>query len=327
MNKRLNEYSLNVYQVVCLVIGLCCVWCSSDEDSYTNATGNIFKRLTLDIDSQIESKYAAMTETINNLKFVRNKQSTRINQIKQRQQNLEKEEQKASENMNATQSGCSFSDKSKNLVGQKKVELISQLVREEIIRQSLDIIAQQMDQWLSECKNIPMPEESPIESIRKLEKIAKRLIQVNSNLKGPQNQSPNAEISLAKNGLIAIDAQYNPHELKSRIKVIIIEELTKILPKIDTLGRDDITQVMDPVVDQLLKHDELESLGNISRIIEEALVQLDNRSKNMKVKSESESKQEPTDSEPSTSRTQSSNPQTNKSGMDGKPHSSRKSAG
>ncbi|KAI5188070.1 hypothetical protein NEHOM01_2515, partial [Nematocida homosporus] len=343
MNRRLNEYSLNVYQVVCLVIGLGCVWCSSDEDSYTNASDNGVNTTRLDNGSdnnmlnndapgwdmdvmfrQGIKDRANIIEKVRTMQDISKSRSKQIDELKKCQQDLMEKEQEASKNMNSTQSNRSFSDKSKDRLRQVKIKLISALVKEEIIRQSADVIAQQMEQWLEESKNTQMQPGPRIESICNLIDTAEELSQIESNLMGPQNQSPNSCRSILVNGLIAIGVRYNSHGLKSRIKVIIIEELKKILPKIDTLDRDDRTQVIDPVIDQLLKHNELESLGNISRIIKETLAQLDNRFKEMEVKSESE--QEPTDPEPSNSRTQSSNPQTNKSGMDGKPHSSRKSA-
>ncbi|KAI5186453.1 hypothetical protein NEHOM01_1486 [Nematocida homosporus] len=322
----MNRYSLNVYQVVCLVIGLCCVWCSSDRKSDKMWLFGIFKRILLNLDSQVESVSAEITNAIKELRILSENRSKRINAIKQCQQNLKEEKHEASENMNSTQSDCSFSDKSIERLRQEKIELLSLLVREEVIQKSINIATQQMEQWLSGCKNTQMSEESRIESLGKLTNIAQQLKQIKSDAMDPQNQSPGSKRNILVNGLIAIGVRYNSHELKSRIKMIMIEELKKMVPKIDMLDRDDITQVIDPVIDQLLKHDEPKSPDNISRIIEGVLAQLDDRSKNMKVKSESESKQEPTDPEPSTSRTQSSNPQTNKSGMDGKPHSGSRSA-
>ncbi|KAI5187071.1 hypothetical protein NEHOM01_1910 [Nematocida homosporus] len=311
MNKRLNEYSLNVYQVVCLVIGLCCVWCSSDEDSDEIDLSARFKRLMLYRDNQIALHFIEIAKAINDMKSLRNEQSTRINAIKKYQQNLKEEKHEASENMNSTQSDCSFSDKSIERLRQEKIELLSILVREEVIQESVNIVGQQMEQWSSEFKNTQMSEESRIESLGKLTNIAQQLKQIKSDAMNPQNQSLDSKESILENGLIAIGAHYNYIVLKSRIKVIIIEELTKILPKIDTLDRGNITQVVNSVTDRILINDKLKSPNIIFRIIKEALVWLDDRSKEMKVKSESE--QEPTDPEPSTSRTQSSNPQTNPS--------------
>ncbi|KAI5187795.1 hypothetical protein NEHOM01_2372, partial [Nematocida homosporus] len=285
----MNRYSLNVYQVVCLVIGLCCVWCSAVRNSDKMELSARFKRPVLARNSQIVSEYDEITNAIDDLKFVRNTLSTRINQIKQGQQSREETERKAYEGLESTQCSRSFLDELKDIFGPRKIMLLSQLVKIEIQRQSLDIITQQMEQWLEESKNTQMQPGPRIKSICKLANIVQQLKQIKSDAMDPQNQSPNAEISIVENGLIAIGVQCNSHELKSRIKMIMIEELKKIPPKIDTLNWDDITQVIDPVIDQLLKHDEPKSRDNISRIIKETLAQLDGTSKNMEVKSESES--------------------------------------
>ncbi|KAI5186727.1 hypothetical protein NEHOM01_1666 [Nematocida homosporus] len=313
MNKRLNEYSLNVYQVVCLVIGLCCVWCDTVGDLNKMGSAGPSKRSGTSRDNQIALHFIDISNAINEMQSLRNQQSIRINAIKKYQQNLKEEKHEASENMNSTQSDCSFSDKSKDRFRQKKIELLSILVREEVIQKSVNIVAQQMDQWLEESKNTQLQLGSRIKSLCKLAKIAQQLKQIKTDAMGPQSQSPDSCRSILEDGIIALGVRYNSYGLKRRIKVIIIEELKKILPRIGLLGRDNITRVVDSVIDQFLEHDELESSNIIFRIIKEALVWLDNKSKEMEVKSES--KQKPTDSEPSTSRAQSSNPQTNESGM------------
>ncbi|KAI5185859.1 hypothetical protein NEHOM01_1109 [Nematocida homosporus] len=330
----MNRYSLNVYQVVCLVIGLCCVWCSAVRNSDEMELADISKDATLDIDSQIKSVYAELTNEIDNLKLLNENQTKQIDLIKQGQQNLKKEEREVYEKSKSTQSDCSFSDKSKDRFRQKKIELLSQLIREEVIQKSVNIVIQQMEQRLFECKRIQTSKKSKSKSKSKtktkredkLADIVQQLNQIKSALTGLQKPSRREERIIAENNLITIGAYYNYIVLKSRIKVIIIEELTEMVPKIDMLNGNDLTNVMDSMIDQVLKYDKLKSPNSISRIIEKTLAQLDGTSKNTEVKSESESKQEPTDSEPSNSRAQLCNPQTNESGMDGKLHSSNKSA-
>ncbi|KAI5187926.1 hypothetical protein NEHOM01_2450 [Nematocida homosporus] len=327
MNKRLNEYSLNVYQVVCLVIGLCCVWCSADEDSDKMGLFDISKRLMLDIDSQVESVYDEITNAINKLGILNENQTKQTDLIKQGQQNLKEEKHEASENMNSTQSNCSFSDKSKNLVEQEKIDSISQLVRKEVVQKSIDVIILQLHEWLYECKEIRIQKESRITNIDKPENIVKRLNQIESDLKGLQERFLELKRSGFESGcLITKGAQYHLIGLKVRFVTIMVTELMKIVPKIDISEWIHLTKVMESKIDQFLINDEPESPDNISMIIEEALVWIDGRSKNMEVKSESESEQEPTGSEPSNSRTQLSNPQTNESGMDDKLPSTSKSA-
>ncbi|KAI5187792.1 hypothetical protein NEHOM01_2371 [Nematocida homosporus] len=327
MNRRLNEYSLNVYQVVCLVIGLCCVWCSSDEDLDEMGLFDISKDATLDIDSQIVSEYAELTNAIDELKALRNKQLTRIDALKVDQWGRMRQEQQLYTGLKSIGCNTSYLDRLEDIFEQKEIKAISELVKEEIIQESLDIAIQQMEQGLFECKSTPTSKELRREIIGKLAIIVKQIHQIESDLKGPQNQLPNPKISRIEIDLIAIGARCDSHELNRRFATIMVAELTKIRPNINRLDQNYLTQVGGSMIDQFLKYDELKSPDSISRIIEEALVQLVGGPKNTEVKSESESEQEPTDSEPSNSRTQSSNPQTNESGMCGKPHSSRKSAG
>ncbi|KAI5186555.1 hypothetical protein NEHOM01_1541 [Nematocida homosporus] len=313
MNRRLNRYSLNVYQVVFLVIGLCCVWCNTVKNSDKMRWPNRFKRSRVNRDNRTKLVYAGMTNAIDELGILSENQLTRIDVIKQGQQSFKEEKHAASENMNSTQSDCSFSDKSKDIFEQEKIDSISQLVRKEIIRQRLNILAQQMEHWTKESRNAQAQSGSQMESIDMLVNTTQQLSKIKRDLKNSRNQSPDSQRSIFENGLITIGARCNSHGLTSRIKVIVIEELTKILPKIDTLDRVYLTKIIDPVINQLLKPDELRSPDNVSRIIKETLAQLDNRFKEMEVESESE--QEPTDLEPSNSRTRLSNPQTNGSGM------------
>ncbi|KAI5187918.1 hypothetical protein NEHOM01_2445, partial [Nematocida homosporus] len=257
MNRRLNEYSLNVYQVVCLVIGLCCVWCSSDEDSDEMELSARFKRLMLDIDSQIVSEYDEITNAIDELKVLRRKQTKQIDVIKQGQQNLKEEEHEASENMNSTQSDCSFSDKSKNLVEQEKIDSISLLVREEVVHKSIDVIVRKLSEWLSECKETWIQKESQTESIDTPENLTKRLNQIESNLKGLQKRF----LELKRSGfesdrLIPLGAQYHPTGLKTRFVTIMVTELMKIVPKIDISEWIHLTKVMESKIDQFLINDE-----------------------------------------------------------------------
>ncbi|KAI5187522.1 hypothetical protein NEHOM01_2241 [Nematocida homosporus] len=324
MNKRLNEYSLNVYQVVCLVIGLCCVWCSSDEDSVDMELFDMCNDATLARDSQIASEYAEITNAIYELNVLRKNQAARIYQIKVYQQGLMEQEQQLYTGLKSIQRNPSGLGKSKNPVGPKKVELISQLVREEVMRQTLNRILLQLNEWLDECKNAQIQEESRMESIVKLVNAVKRLNQIKDDPLDLQKQTPNSERSIFENNLITIGAQYHPIELKTRFAAFMVVELRKIRHKIDRSEWIHLTKIMESKIDQVLINDELKSRDNISRLIEEALVWLDGRSKEMEV--ERESKQKPTDPEPSTSRAQSSNPQTNKSGMDGKLYSSSESA-
>ncbi|KAI5187580.1 hypothetical protein NEHOM01_2286 [Nematocida homosporus] len=323
----MNRYSLNVYQVVFLVIGLGCVWCSAGEDSDKMGLFDISKRIMLYIDSQMALVYDEITNAIDELKALRNKRAMRIDIIKLDQQDRMKQEQQLYKGLKSIQSNPSCLDKLEDVFEQMKIKAISVLVKEELIRESLDIVIQQMEQWLFECKNAPMSKESRREIIGKLAIIVKQIHQIEkSDLKGPQNQFPNPKISRIENGLIAIGARCDSHELKRRFATIMVTELMKIRPNINRLDRNYLTQVGDSTIDKFLKYDELKSLDNISRIIEEALVWLVDGPKNMEVKSESVSEQKPTGSEPSTSRTQSSNPQTNKSGMCGKLHSGSRSA-
>ncbi|KAI5187581.1 hypothetical protein NEHOM01_2287 [Nematocida homosporus] len=322
----MNRYSLNVYQVVCLVIGLGCVWCSSDRKSDKMWLFGIFKRILLNLDSKMATGCVEITNAIDELKVLSENQTKQIDQIKQCQQNLEKEEQEASENMNSTQSDCSFSDKSKNLVEQKKINLISQLVREEVVQKSIDVFIRQLSEWLDECKNGLASEILQATGIDKMEKLLERLEQMKSRFMHIRKRLLELKRSEVEDELIIIGARCDSHELKRRFATIMVTELMKIRPNINRLDRNYLTQVMESKIDQFLINDEPKSPDNISRIIEEALVWLDGRSKEMEVKSESESEQKPTGSEPSNSRTQLSNPQTNESGMDGKLHSGRKSA-
>ncbi|KAI5188044.1 hypothetical protein NEHOM01_2505 [Nematocida homosporus] len=202
MNKRLNEYSLNAYQVVCLVIGLGCVWCSADEDSDKMGLFDISKRLMLDIDSQIVSVYDEITNAIKELRILKN-QTKQIYRIKQCQH-------EASENMNSTQSDCSFSDKSIERLRQEEAYLISQLVREEVVQKSIDVIIRKLSEWLYECKKIRIQKESRITNINKPENLTKRLNQIESDLKGLQKRF----LELNRSGfesayLIPILTQYN----------------------------------------------------------------------------------------------------------------------
>ncbi|KAI5187832.1 hypothetical protein NEHOM01_2396 [Nematocida homosporus] len=321
MNKRLNEYSLNVYQVVCLVIGLCCVWCSAVRNSDEMGLADISKRIMLDIDSQVESVYAAITNAIKELGILRRNQTKQIYRIKQCQQNLEEEKQEASENMNSTQSDCSFSDKSIERLRQEEVYLISQLVREEVIHTSIAVIIRKLNEWLSECRDGQVQKESRITNIGKLANQVKQLNKIKDNPTDLQTQSPDSERSIVESALIKKGTYYYPNALKTRFKARMVKELMKMVPKIDISACVELTEILDSEIYSLLKNDELKSLDNISMIIRKSLVWLDGRSKNMEVKSESVSEQEPTDPEPYNSRTQSIPTQTNESGMDGKLHS------
>ncbi|KAI5184269.1 hypothetical protein NEHOM01_0014 [Nematocida homosporus] len=302
MNKRLNEYSLNVYQVVCLVIGLCCVWCSAGEDLDEMGLFGPSKEDMLYIDSQLASVYDEITNAINELKDLKNKRAMRIDRIKLGQQGLMEQEQQLYTGLESIQSNPSGLDKLEDMFKQKKIKVISELVKEELIQESLNIAIQQMEQWLSKCENIQMPEKSRRESIGKLAMMIEPIQQITSDLTGPQNQFPNPKISRIEIDLIAIGALCDSHELKRRFVTIMVTELIKIRPNINTLDRDNITQVVDSVIDQVLINDKLKSPDIISTIIEKTLAQLDGTSKNTEVKSESESKQKPTDPEPSNSR-------------------------
>ncbi|KAI5186959.1 hypothetical protein NEHOM01_1825, partial [Nematocida homosporus] len=310
----MNRYSLNVYQVVCLVIGLCCVWCSSGENSNEMELFGPSKDVALDIDSQVESVSAEITNAIDELKDLRDIQSIRIHLIRQGQPGLMK--QQHYKGLKSIQSNPSCLDKLEDVFEQMEIEAISVLVKEELIWDSLNIAIQQMEEWLSEWKNTQMPEEeSRVESICKLAIIARQIHQIKSDLRGLQNQFPNPKISRIEINLIAIGDQYHPIGLKARFVTIMVRELMKIRPNITISEWIHLEEIMESKIDQLLKNDELKSPDSISRLIEEALVWLDDTIKEMEVKSESERKQKPTSSEPSNSRTQSSNPQTNGSGM------------
>ncbi|KAI5186079.1 hypothetical protein NEHOM01_1261 [Nematocida homosporus] len=254
----MNRYSLNVYQVVCLVIGLCCVWCSSGEDSDervlidsvnpikldSDANENLLngdvQRNRLDRDNQKPLECIEISKAMGELEILKNNQTKRIYLIKQRQQNLEEEKQEAFENMNSTQSDYSSSGKPIERLAQKEVYVLSLLVKEKLIQESVDIIILQLKEWSS---TYTVGED--LTGLHNIVKQVNRLNEIKSNLTDLENQSQptqfesleqslETERTTIETRLIEIGQCCGFNELTERFKAIIVTELEKMLEQRDT---------------------------------------------------------------------------------------------
>ncbi|KAI5187822.1 hypothetical protein NEHOM01_2394, partial [Nematocida homosporus] len=145
MNRRLNEYSLQVYRVVCLVIVLCCVWCSASsdsEDDYVYEEAHAIQQANRIVD---------MIVPLLNLHIIQEKRifASKIQSIRQYLDQLVEVEGRMSQNLN--QSSHDYFDpviKEYERIIDRSPSLV---VREVLIQKSAAIIARKLLGYINGC--------------------------------------------------------------------------------------------------------------------------------------------------------------------------------
>ncbi|KAI5187318.1 hypothetical protein NEHOM01_2091 [Nematocida homosporus] len=154
--------------------------------------------------------------------------------------------------MNSTQSDRGFSGKSIERLRQEEAYLISLLVREKLIQESVDILIEKLKDWMCRCNGSSYKLEQPqINAIDVVLPQVKRLNEIKRNLTALETQFETleqpleTEITTIEACLIEISHGYDSKAIKEQFKTVMVEELDKLLSKIYMSAQSDLTKHLD----------------------------------------------------------------------------------
>ncbi|KAI5186262.1 hypothetical protein NEHOM01_1351 [Nematocida homosporus] len=282
MNKRLNEYSLQVYRAVCLVIVLCYVWCSAcsgSEDVGVYRDAHAIQQANRIVD---------MIVPLLNLHIIHEKRIALIKEHNLIQYTAKAKEQEGSKQLSLSRiiRGCfgpimmlykRITNRSPSLI-----------VREVLIQKSASIIVQKPLDYLKSCINGENIDNENLTQMSEIVTLVKRLNAIKTDLLILETQLQanklkripaylEEEIATIETKLIKLAERYDSKALNKRGKEAKKEEeeLEQLSKKGDHTTLTELLLKSDKEIEKRVSNDEMAMLDKAKAIIDGTATEAD----------------------------------------------------